>query len=289
MRLAAPLALAALVLAPRGALAFCRTASCDDGTGARCIPAQADDCGVPLWWPTTCTQMTLAQAGSSQISAEAALGVAAQAFGAWTEVDCGGAGPSVSVQVGPLVACDQHEYNENGNANVLAFRDDGWPYDGASSILALTTVTYDVATGKILDADLEVNSAEVAFTTGDQGVKTDLLSVLTHEAGHFFGLAHSTVPGATMIAEYVPGDLQPRTLEADDAAAICAAYPIGDPRDRPCDTTPPGGFSAACHDPNAAGCGCAVPGGGGGRGAAGLAAAALAAGALRRSRSRRVG
>jgi MYXO-CTERM domain-containing protein len=91
-----------------------------------------------------------------------------------------------------------------------------------------------------------------------------------------------------MEAAYVEGDVGPRTLSNDDVAAVCAAYPPDDPRDRPCEETPVGGFSDTCGGGVLAdgGCGCAVPQGG----TRGLVAALLAAGlALTRTARRRRG
>src|SRR5689334_23648589 len=65
-----------------------------------------------------------------------------------------------STKVNPLSLHDalpisKHEYNQNrGNTNLIVFRDDGWPYEGSSNTLALTTVTYNLDTGEIYDADM---------------------------------------------------------------------------------------------------------------------------------------
>ena len=50
--------------------------------------------------------------------------------------------------------------------------------------ITLTTLTFNTESGEIYDADMEINAVkgDVAITTGDTDVKTDLLSVLTHEA-----------------------------------------------------------------------------------------------------------
>lgn len=238
----------ALGAATLDAHAFCRTASCEGGDGARCTPAEDDDCGAPLYWPSACVSYAIDQRGSSQVSASEAAALARRAFDAWEGVDCGGGlGPSVAaVDVGP-VSCGAAEYSQDkGNVNVIAFRDDAWPYAGGKGTLALTTVTYNIETGAIYDADVELNSEHVEFSTGDEGVKSDLLSILTHELGHFLGLAHSAEGQATMNPSYVVGTIALRDLDEDDAAGICAAYPPDDPRPRPCLLPPRHGFADAC-------------------------------------------
>jgi len=242
----------ATMLHAPAALAYCRTTSCKGtGTGARCVPMQASDCGVELFWSKPCIGFSMQKDASSQISLEAATEIFEAAFQTWADVDCGGAGhPRIRVEnLGP-VTCDAHEYNKKaGNANIILFHDDEWPHVGAGSTLALTTVTYNVDTGEIYDADMELNSANVTFTSGQSGVLFDLPSIATHETGHFLGLSHSADPSATMFADYMPGSVELRTLEPDDIEGICAAYPPGDPIPAECDPSPRRGLASECNPP----------------------------------------
>ena len=185
--------------------------------------------------------------GSSQADLATAESLVAQAFATWENAPCpGGGNPAISVQLFDAVECNAQEYNQRGgNVNLVVFRDDEWPYGGAGRTLALTTVTYNLETGEIFDADLEVNATDaIDLTTGDAQPAYDLLSIITHEAGHMLGIAHSAQATATMTVEYEPGDLELRTLEDDDIAAICAAYPPPDLGT--CDATPRHGFKSTC-------------------------------------------
>jgi MYXO-CTERM domain-containing protein len=173
------------------------------------------------------------------------------AFQQWLGANCeGGTHPTFSMfdldeASGPII-CDQPEFNKTApNANVWMFRDDTWPYVGVNSTLALTTITFEVPTGKILDADVEINSFRIE-NLSTNGTGSDLQSIITHEAGHFLGLAHSTVRTATMSASYQPGEISFRSLDPDDQAGVCAIYPID--REAPICTQPAPrhGFSRYC-------------------------------------------
>jgi hypothetical protein len=150
--------------------------------------------------------------------------------------------------------------------------------DLGSQIIALTTTSYRVSTGEILDADMELNAweptagsgyyftcvnppASTCTSSGQAGcIRTDVENTVTHEAGHFLGLAHATMLDATMYAGAVAGETSKRTLAQDDVDGICSIYPAGKPTanciDGPC--------PAPCTAPASSGgggCGCRTAGG----------------------------
>ena len=233
---------------------------------------------LPIWWRNACVSYDIQQDASAQVPYDVAVQSFATAFAKWTAAACPGGGhPSVAVDNLGQVACDDVHYNDNttgqGNQHVIIFRDKTWPHAGdMNNTLGLTTVTYDPDTGEVYDADMEINSTVALTVAGPVPSNgTDFLSIITHEAGHFLGMAHSNDDLATMYAHYQPGTTSMRNLTADDTMGICTIYPPGgertvDPRvadggvvaEDSCDPTPRHGFQSACVDPSKGGGGCAV-------------------------------
>ncbi|MBX3208949.1 MAG: matrixin family metalloprotease [Labilithrix sp.] len=222
--------------------------------------------GLFLFWRNACVSYSINQAGSRNIPYEEAKRVIDDAFGTWMRAECAdGNPPGIAVSNIGAATCGEVRYNgDSPNQNVIVFRDDGWPYSDPNSTLGLTTVTFNADTGEIYDADMEINSSARNLSTSDQVPANgfDLASVITHEAGHFFGLAHATDARSTMFASYKPGTAALRTLAPDDVAGLCAIYP--DPSIRvvssavsanqtivadACDPNPRHGFTAECSTP----------------------------------------
>ena len=257
-------AVAALaLLVPARASAYCRTTTCREATCARdtegCVTS-----GKPLYWSTSCVGFSVDSRLSANLPADGARKAIEKAFMAWADLDC--ATGRASLTFSPLAdtTCNKVGYVKGGaNVHVVTFKDDDWTYKGVDNTLAKTTVTFDAATGEILDADIEVNTANNPVTVGDTGVKFDLQSLLTHEVGHLVGLAHSSDFDATMYASYEAGSTRIRALSPDDVRALCAVYPPG--RAAKCVAEPRGGLATSCAAPPAEG-GCATgparPGGG---------------------------
>lgn len=123
---------------------------------------------------------------------------------------------------------------------------DCWEYNAGT--LAITTTTYNVRTGKLYDADLEMNAARYLFTTldappctglGQTGcVSTDVQNTVTHELGHALGLDHSPDSRSTMFAGAELGETSKRVLDDGSVEFVCTAYPAGRPS-MDCDGTTP--------------------------------------------------
>ena len=161
-------------------------------------------------------------------------------------------------QVAP--ACNQ-DPNADCASQYNCFEDRG---QMNRSVVALTSVLYDENSGRIVDADIEVNAwdgqaGSLASSGGgpvhgwyftcdkqpgwaactsyaqDGCYFMDLQNTVTHEVGHFIGLAHVCEPsqgnctqslaGITMFPSTAPGDVEKRSLAQDDVDGVCAIYP----------------------------------------------------------------
>ncbi len=263
-----PLALAALLYAP-SARAYCRTTSTP-------VPAGYDPTvhgcwtkGTPLGWKTNRAPYGVSAAASNQVSLADATRIADLAFDAWNSASCPDGAPDMQAyDDGPISSVPEGSDCSNSNTcdaathDVIVFDDGVWPHDDPANTLALTTVTFGVDDGAIFEAYTEVNSTPSHPLTTQEpppaGSATyDLQAILTHEAGHFLGLAHAHDTTSIMYAYYKPGKIE---LTSDDVAGLCAIYP----------------------QPKSSGC-AAAPGTGGG-GAGLMLAGLVLAGALRRRR-----
>ena len=111
------------------------------------------------------------------------------------------------------------------NINLVIWHFDKWPYEASG--IGLTTTTYQTETGEIVDADMEYNGVNFHFAildTPDPNF-TDIANTVTHEAGHFIGLDHTSDPHSTMYPTAPYGEINKRDLSQDDIDGVCAIYP----------------------------------------------------------------
>lgn len=240
----------ALLFVSGEASAYCRSSTCRTTATKEC---ETDENGCPatgekLWWPTSCVSYATNKLGTQDLDPADTRAVIKKTFQAWSAVPCPDGKPaSMTFQEREPVSCHKGQYNKNGpNVNVILFQDDDWKYRGIDGTLAKTSVTYNDETGEIYDADIEVNTANntVTITDDPKDIEYDLQAILTHEVGHFIGVAHSSVPDSVMYPTYNPGSTTQRKLTQDDVEAVCAIYPPNN--GVVCNTEPRGGFSGTC-------------------------------------------
>jgi hypothetical protein len=279
--------LALFASSPAGA--FCRTTVCRDS------PCPLDEGGCPtlgkpaVWAQRMPLTFRFQARGTALLVNEEARAAVRAAFFRWTDVICDAGRTSLRFVEEEDLAEDK-PLTEDGRATGsvspfgIFFRDAGWPHksQNGDGMLALTTLAAGVETGRITYADIEINTGgqPLAATELDQGI--DLQTVVTHEVGHYIGLAHSSATNSIMNANLCENaqrcqsdKVASRRLGNDDRAAVCALYPPG--------ATPP----AVAPGPPADAGGCASSGPPRVGGAEGWAVALALAGILRVRSSRR--
>lgn len=256
------------------AQAYCRSTTCRAKGGREC-PTDDEGCvteGAKLFWSTSCVSYATNKLGTEDHDPVDTRRVIRSAFETWSDVECPDGGiAKMTFQEREPVSCKKSEYNRTGpNVNVVLFQDNDWRYRGIDGTLAKTSVTYNEQTGEIYDADIEINAANNTVTITDDplAVEYDLQAILTHEVGHFLGIAHSLDPFAVMYPAYAPGSMSQRELHPDDVEAICAVYPPDSTS--ACETEPRGGFGPTCDDPAKPGPCSVQPGAGASYGVVGL-------------------
>jgi hypothetical protein len=223
------IAASGVALAPTSAHAFCRTRTVPvpadfepTGTPARCF-----DQGLPLYHSSQCLPFHLLAPESARVPNTQLSNSLGRAFGSWLARNPSCTPGITAIELAPVSGEKLVDYKtgERGH-NVFGLVEGPWPHGDGGNTLSLATLTFNATTGEIYDADLEIR-ADVDYFFGDQ-VKPDAFdfeSVITHEAGHILGLAHTSDTDAVMFASLTPGSIRQRTLAADDQAAICAIYP----------------------------------------------------------------
>lgn len=222
-----------MAFASADAWGYCRTTTVRAPNGYQPAGSGCWTQGTPLAWPAGQTvPYSLASNASQQVDLADATAIAHEAFAQWNDAKCNSGAPNVQVyDNGPvdaaLVATDcglnPCDPTVHDGLHMIVFRDDAWPHNDPVNTLALTTVTYGVETGTIFDADIEVNSFQHTLSSQDPPPPgtVALRAILTHEAGHFFGLAHATSTTSIMYSQYQSDAID---LTADDVAGVCAIY-----------------------------------------------------------------
>jgi hypothetical protein len=219
-------------LGPERALAWCQATT---GAASAACPSACSTAGVPVHWGTREIEYAFNGRGFPGLDQNAVHDAVAAAFATWSDVPCGGhplgfrffpLSMSTDLTVGPAAS--------EPNLNVISLLTPAeWQREGfGASEFARTKLWYDEQSGEIVGADIAFNPAVMplavcADSTSCGADTIDLQNVITHELGHFLGLAHSEDASATMWCAAQRGDHEKRTLADDDRAGLCASYKNG--------------------------------------------------------------
>jgi len=137
--------------------------------------------------------------------------------------------PHVSLKVGVADAVGYHA--DQTNRNTVRFMEKGAAI--AKGALAITEVSYDADKNAIVDGDIVLNGiytfgnlrqTSTHRSSGNKAVY-DLTDVLTHELGHWFGLADNPDdPLALMYPYFCPNETRTLVLADSDVQAVDQLY-----------------------------------------------------------------
>jgi MYXO-CTERM domain-containing protein len=178
--------------------------------------------GAPIHWSDPCLTMYMHEAGSDDVEDDSEFDAVLASFEAWNQAGCS----SFVIQYAGKTNLEiTGHLKEDPSVNMVIFRERKWAYTDRP--VAFTAVTYNVQTGEVFDADIEMNGEDFRFTTQPEKEpwKIDIQNTITHELGHVVGLDHVPDVEATMFDHAGPGETKKRTLEPDDIDGICALYP----------------------------------------------------------------
>jgi hypothetical protein len=225
----------AVVVHAGPASAYCRSTACEPSV-ENCVK---DDkgcprSGPPLSWKALPLPYRFHAGGTDKLDMDKVREATRRAFDAWSNVTCNGKRTSLRFEEGADIPGTQPLSGPN-KARVsfgIYFRDTDWPYDDGEESLALTNQTYGKTNGFIDYSAIEVNTTTRQYRLTDEEQGIDFQAVLTHEVGHYIGLAHSAVDGSIMAPSYCQSSDrcngstdQARALADDDILAVCALYP----------------------------------------------------------------
>ena len=240
------------VCSQKPAAAFCRTTTIQEPSGYDPSVSGCWTEGTPIMWKSAPITYSLQASASRQVSFADATRVVDASFAKWKNADCSPTDPTnhpnlpilnAGATDAGLTDCGLRDCGTSvrDSLHVVIFRDDAWPHNDPNNTLALTTITFGNTSGEIFDADMEINSGahQLVIAPPVPANAFDLNAIVTHEAGHFIGLAHSDHAQAVMFVRYQPDATQ---LTQDDSDAVCSVYPQ----------------STVFGQPASSGCACAI-------------------------------
>lgn len=170
--------------------------------------------GKPLIWSKTQVEVSInpsVVANKTTLPAEAIRA----AFSSWTI-----AGMPINIH---FTESNSAVAEQSDGQNVVTWVTSDWKY--GKEVVAMTIAMYGQSTGIVSETDIVLNARDHQWTDSPTAncSSFDIQNVMTHEAGHFFGLGHEpSRPDSAMFPTTPTGEISKRKLSDDDLAGIQA-------------------------------------------------------------------
>lgn len=202
------------------------------------LGTRVDGRTVGLRWGTLPVRYFITDRGVPGVSAMQFQSAVTRAFQTWADV------PTATFSA-TFVGFTSARPFPNDGATVIGYLD----RPDLDRVLGATTFLVNRQSGELVEADIFFNSAfQWSVAAAGESGRVDVESIALHEAGHLLGLGHSAI-GETELqptgrrrviaAESVmfpiafsAGNVEERTLRADDIAGASDIYPDGNVRSR---------------------------------------------------------
>ena len=193
----------------------------------RCTEALGTNCphlGIPFFWPAD--QMPVVYVVNSDLSGVsfgAARDAVNAAFSTWQSASSNG----ITFAFG-----GQSHGGSDGRdgQNTISWQ----PLTNSSDTFAQSIITFEKATGVIVDVDTELNAnfEFAVLPTGEDDPsdpRPDIEGVVTHEVGHLLGLDHENRFGTQVVMFFsdTSGNTTHRALTSDDRSGVRSIYSGG--------------------------------------------------------------
>lgn len=215
--------------------------------GAHAYALKQDSSGSPVQWNRSVEFVVATNAANSFNEPKAFEALQA----AVTTVARATPGLKVSVRQGTTRGLGYDEKGGNQNEVVIP---DTWDFDKNS--IAVTVLTVDAKSHRILDADIAFNKVYRKFRVLERsqpgvGEYDDIQNVATHEIGHAMGLAHNEADSAAVMYPGARrGEINKRVLTTDDEDGLLLLYPATGASALDGSGEPQTGCGAAAGGPN---------------------------------------